>query len=383
MATSRPGDGKRVVHMTSVHHPFDTRIFYKEIRTLATNGYDVTFIAPHDHDECVDGVRIRAVPPVSGKLRRVMGMGWRLIRTALQEPAELYHIHDPELLLWAQILRLRGRTVIYDMHENVPQDLKHKAWIDPRLRKTLSALYQLMERLLLQGMPVIFAEDSYGPHYQWHRGPHETVLNMPLANQLLAIHKEPNPHPALGYIGDVKPWRGSTVTLEALAILKSQGREIVWECVGQLTDVQRQSMEQFIHQHGLNKVNLHDRLKPDVWHPIIARCHIGLAVLESLPNHVNSYPTKLFEYMALGVPVIASGFPLYKEIVEGVGCGLTVNDPNDPQELADCIVQLLDNPEEARAMGQRGREAVRKHYRWDVEAHKLLKFYANLLDIQS
>lgn len=370
----------KVAFLTSVHDPFDTRIFYKELKSLAEAGYEVVLIAPYGHDTVVDGIPIRAVPRKPGKLRRIFTAGWEVVSRANAEAADVYQIHDPELLLWTQILRLQGRIVIYDMHENVPQSIRHKTWIHPAMRGLFASGYRILERLLIRKMPVVFAENSYTQNYRWHRGPQATVLNMPQADQLLAVDEPPNAHPTIGYVGDVKPWRGSTVTLEALALLQAQGREVAWECVGPLSDEQRQTMTRFARDNHLKNVHLHGRLKPAEWHPIIARCHIGLAVLDTLPNYTQSYPTKLFEYMALGIPVIASGFPLYREIIEGAGCGLTVNNPNDPRELADCIVRLLDNPDEAAAMGERGRQAVRERYQWSVEGQKLTAFYERLLE---
>jgi glycosyltransferase involved in cell wall biosynthesis len=113
-------------------------------------------------------------------------------------------------------------------------------------------------------------------------------------------------------------------------------------------------------------------------HPLVAKTHIGLAVVARTPNNVGSLLTKLFEYMALGMPLITSDFPLYKELIEGIGCGLCVA-PEKPQELADAIEYLLSHPEEAAEMGRRGREAVRANYNWNTEAKKLLEVYKTLI----
>jgi glycosyltransferase involved in cell wall biosynthesis len=78
--------------------------------------------------------------------------------------------------------------------------------------------------------------------------------------------------------------------------------------------------------------------------------------------------------MAIGLPVIASNFPLYRDIVEGSGCGVCVN-PEDPREVADAIKMLMENPALAEEMGVKGKQAVFERYRWDVEASKLAKFY--------
>ena len=105
---------------------------------------------------------------------------------------------------------------------------------------------------------------------------------------------------------------------------------------------------------------------------------IGLVLFHPVPNHIRAMPNKLFEYMAAGLPVIASNFPLWKEIVGGNKCGLTVN-PLNSQEIAKAIEYLLEQPELRRKMGENGRRAVEEKYNWEQEAEKLLAVYERLL----
>jgi len=107
---------------------------------------------------------------------------------------------------------------------------------------------------------------------------------------------------------------------------------------------------------------------------VFSKAIAGLVVFSPMPNHVNALPNKMFEYMSAGLPVIASNFPLWKEIVEGNKCGLTVN-PLSPKEIAEAIRYLLAHPEEARKMGENGRKAVLEKYNWDNESRKLMVFY--------
>ena len=107
----------------------------------------------------------------------------------------------------------------------------------------------------------------------------------------------------------------------------------------------------------------------------IGRADAAAAVLfHPAKNHVDACPNKLFEYMTARIPVIASDFPQWREMIEGVGCGLVVN-PLVPIAIAEAIRWLLTHSEQAEAMGQRGRDAVLSSYRWECEADKLLGIY--------
>ena len=95
------------------------------------------------------------------------------------------------------------------------------------------------------------------------------------------------------------------------------------------------------------------------------------------PNYVDALPIKLFEYMAAGMPVIASDFPVWREIVDDAGCGLLV-DPRDPAAIAAAVNELMADEPRMRALGESGKQAVLNKYSWAAEADKLVKLYATL-----
>lgn len=111
---------------------------------------------------------------------------------------------------------------------------------------------------------------------------------------------------------------------------------------------------------------------------ILQQVKVGVVTLHPTPNYFESLPIKLFEYMSAGIPVVASNFPLWEDIIEDNNCGICV-DPLKPKEIADAIRYLLEHSEEAKEMGENGRKAVEEKYNWETESEKLLQVYRRLL----
>jgi glycosyltransferase involved in cell wall biosynthesis len=365
----------KIVHVTCVHPVRDPRIFEKECRSLAEDGHEVVLVAPHTQDEMLDGVRIRAIPPASSRRLRLATAGWRAFATALSERADLYHLHDPELLLPFQFARLLGKKFVFDMHEDLPKAVLAKEWISPSMRRLIAAIVRPLERLMLTGVPVVFAEISYAADYPWAQ-PTSTIFNYPTLELLDSSRSTRRPG-SIGYLGAIRPERGLTVTLHALRELKMAGRSLSFDLIGAVDSRNLDLIKDYIRVNELD-VRLHGYLPLAKAWPLISGCQIGLALLQPMPNYVESYPTKIFDYMGLGVPVLCSDFPLYRHLVEEVGCGRCV-DPTRPDLIAEAVTTMLDNPEELELMGQRGIEAVRRRFNWTSQARHLKRFYDQIV----
>lgn len=371
----------KVAHLTSVHPPIDNRIFHKECKTLAMEGYEVVLIATHEREETeqeIDGVKLRLLSKPRNRFIRMTRTAWQVVNIALAEEPAIFHFHDPELLPWVRLLRFFNKTVVYDMHENVPKQLLTKPWIPWIIRPLLASFFKLVERVFLAGIPVIYAEESYPREYHWV-DESVVVLNMPLTEQLMGFNESKYPTPTVGYIGGVESLRGSMVTLEALHCLARKGVMVNWECIGPMEKNHEIALREFIRQCNL-QVELRGYVSSIAGCRIMSRCHIGLAVLQPVPNYLESYPTKMFEYMALGLPVVVSNFPLYSQIVDTYRCGLCV-DPVNPQGIAKAIQWLIEHPKEAQEMGERGQSAVLRTFNWKNESHKLTAFYQRVISL--
>ena len=367
---------RRVVHVTSAHVWSDTRIFQRMCQGLSQRGWQVSLIASNVPSQVVEGVRVHGVRVPTSRLLRALVGGYRVVRAARAIDADVYHFHDPELLIWKWLLGLGGRLVVYDMHEYVPGAITTRLWIPSGVRQALARCWRLLERLTLRRTPVVLAERSYAKHYPWLLRK-VVVLNLPDTETLLAI-----PFTArsdrIVYVGRVSRSRGSLRMIEAVQLLRERGLHVQLDIVGPVAEAHREELFAAIGRARMPTVHLHGYMKPlDAWR-VAAGAVAGLAVLEPEPNYVESFPTKMFEYMALGLPVIVSDFPLYREVVDGSACGVCI-DPLDSAALAAALEQLLRDPAKAQELGRNGREAVEKRYRWDQQLDALEGFYRDNL----
>lgn len=361
----------RVAHLTSVHGALDPRIFFKEARSLKARGYDVCVIAQGDEPFVQDGVRIVTLPRARGRFERMTRTMAAMLRAAIKENADVYHLHDPELIPLGLFLRLRGKKVVYDAHEDLPYDIEVKDWIPSRIRPFVSGAAKWGLRAAGRRFTgVVAAVDTIAERFPQAnvvvvRNLVDLSLQTPGEASLRVSH-------AAVYCGSITVVRGIVEMVQAFAPANiSSGRRLA--LIGNFHDEAVESMVRNLS--GWPNVDFYGRLRNDQIAPILQSARAGLCMLHATRGHLDSLPTKIFEYFAAGIPVIASDFPGWRALVEG--CGISI-DPNDPVALAQAIAYLDNHPEEAREMGERGRDRVMRELNWSSESSRLYWFYESL-----
>jgi glycosyltransferase involved in cell wall biosynthesis len=378
---SPPPDGPVVCHITTVHDALDPRIFLKECRTLAAAGYRTVLIAPHTQSEHRDGVEIRAIERRRGRLGRVVMAQLDVIRTvrAVRPRPALVHIHDPELLPLARVLRVWGTQVIFDVHEDMPVQIMVKEYIPRPLRAITAGAYRLIEPVLTRGITTVHVMETIARGYAGRR---EVVRNFPLVVSTEPARRErlPDARPRLVYVGSTSRLRGLLTMVEVVAALRHLGRETELRVIGGINDPRLQrELSELVERNNLHQsVTLLGRMPHDAAQAEIAQGTLGLCLLHDTPGYRNSLPTKILEYMNAGLPVVASDFPAWREYVADSGAGVMV-DVGDVRSVAQAIVRLLDDAAARREMGQKGIAAVRGRYNWAAEGRTLLRLYGDLI----
>ena len=362
----------RVVHLSSVHRANDPRIFEKECSSLSAEGYDVTLIATGDAPAA--DFTVIGLPRSS---RRAIRMTWgtaRAVFTALRLRPRLVHLHDPELLPWLVIFRLFKIKVVFDSHEDIPASMSYKGYLG-RWTVVASTLSRILLRFVDRAASgVVAATPTIASAF---RNPRTVVVqNFPILDEWTTSMSAAHLPPRLVYIGSLSQERGAAQMLE---VINNLGRD--YGARLQIAGWASEQLLESMRSHpGFRYVEFLGSMSREEVRSLLAESTIGVVLFQPSPNHVSSQPTKMFEYMAAGLPVLASDFPLWRNLIltEHVG---VVADPTNVLALTEAARSLLDDPLAAAEMGRRGRSLAQQQHNWRVEALALQRLYEELLTV--
>jgi glycosyltransferase involved in cell wall biosynthesis len=351
----------RILVVTVVHHPEDSRIRHRQINALLDAEWRVTYAAPfagYGLNVASTDVRLRQLelPRAAGR-RRVRA--WRAARSLLKSEGprhDLVLLHDPELL--AAIPRRGLPPVVWDVHEDTAAAVTLKPWLPRPLRPIVKGLIQRAERSAERRVHLILAEHAYQDRFK-HQ--HLVVPNVNVVPEVVPLPDQPR----AVYVGSLTRARGAFDMIEVARMVaaKTHG-EVKLLLIGPAPDDVATS--------------LHDAAADGVldWLGFVPSDHAmqhvkgslaGLSLLRDEPNYRVSLPTKVVEYMAHGIPVITTPLPLARDLVAEIGCGITVPF-DDPSAAAQAILDLWNNSERRHKMGAVGHAAARERYDWATHA---------------
>ncbi len=350
---------------------------FKQARTLA-DAYEVICALPRADPAVAPGIRFVRLPFFRRVGCRVLITGpYVLLRCLWLRPA-IVHVYTPDFLPFAFLFRLFGAAVIYEVQENLFKKMHLKSINQGWLPRQAFAWFDALAR---QYCYLIFTEHAYLNTYNNLARPHTIIYNYPLLPFLEPFRQPYHPNPAqpiFFYIGLISFGRAFDTLIAGLVKLRTTYPAFVMHLFGRQTVAEKDQDRLPAFDLVRGNCHFHGYADQRIAFPYAARATAGLALLKPVGDYPDSYTTKLFEYMALGLPVITSDFPLYRDVVERHQCGFCVS-PTDPAQLATAMRYLIEHPEQARLMGARGRLAVEQHYNWTTEASKLLDLYRLIL----
>jgi len=362
----------KVCILTTVHQPFDTRIFHKEAKTLVRFGNKVTLIVPHNKDEIVDGVKILALPKARNRFIRIFIHTWQILFLALDQRANIYHFHDPELIFIGVLLKFLGKKVIYDVHEDVPKQIMNKSWLgNNQIRKLASFIMNIAEQIGAKSFNKILVVT---PEIAKRFPKNKVVIlrNFPvlkLIDGAIPLNYKKS-KPIIIYTGGLKRVRGIKEIIQAMNYVDNKAE--LW-LLGKWYD--KKFKRECENLAGWKQVKDFGFVSLNKVYQYMKIANIGISILYPLENHLTCLPVKHYEYMTCSLPIIISNFSYWKDIFKG--CALFA-DPYNPKDIAQNFLFLLENKNVMEKMGKKGRKLIIEKYNWEEEAKKLLEMYEHL-----
>jgi len=363
----------KLTHLTSAHPRYDTRIFLKECSSLDKK-YDVSLIVADGlKDEEKNGVKIYDIGKMEGRLNRIFKTTQKVLAKAIELDSDIYHLHDPELIPIGLKLKKLGKRVIFDAHEDLPKQVMAKHYLNKLSKKVLSFTVAKAEVFALKKFDaVVGATPIIRDKFLAHGINAVDINNFPILDELMEIAPSFD-KPTICYIGLLYETRGIREIIQAVEEL-----DVKLIVAGKFFDSSFEAEIRVLE--GWEKVDFRGFATRDEVKEILQESIAGLVTLHPTPSYIEAYPVKMFEYMSAGIGVIASDFPLYKEFVEDNRCGICVN-PLDSKDIERAIVEMIEDLEEVKTMGRRGKNLIKNKYNWQIEEKKLFKLYRELLNV--
>jgi glycosyltransferase involved in cell wall biosynthesis len=371
--------------LTSIHPDFDKRV-WRHARSLASSGMDVHLICPWNipSGTMVEGVHIISFKPVKGRAARLFKLPYRMtpLIARMILHVDILHFHDIDLLPLMMVARF-VRPVVYDVHENYPDEMLVRHWVPNSLRKPLYWIVrygQYLASLVVRNIVLVVPD-------QERDFPKRFIRKIQLRNYASRFLLEQvktdylrRPRRVI-FTGSQYPENGTFLVLDIAERLKTSGVEVELLCSDRFADATLK--EEFLNCIEAKGLRRHVKLIPNVPAPeimgVLNQARVGLVANLRVPKQIKALPTRLFEYMAAGLPVVASDLPLIVKYLDESNCGMLAQ-PEDPETFASAITRLLDDEALALDMSRRGQAAFADRFSWEGQIPSLIKFYEAILE---
>ena len=373
----------KVCHFSSVHPITDTRVFYRECVSMALH-FQVVLIAIGDFTGLKNGVEVIGVPKPKNHIQRAFTTVFKVFALAIKQDADIYHIHDAEMLPFGLLLSFLGKKVIYDIHENTKQDILLKPWIPAKRKAFIAGLYNQLLKFssnYIHYIPVV-ANESFLPIFHVKENQYTVIQNFADTQQMnkyKVLDRSILPGNHIFYIGMIKDmYYDINQLIDALVILRNQGKIYYLHCVGYFgfrTDYGFESNPNY--DIIKNQIHFYGFLDIDTAYKISMQCKVGICLKNQPESMLVSHERKFFEYISIALPSIFCDSNIYTDVLEKYPVGIAVNLKN-PNEIANAIDQLFTDTELYNKCVNACEKASNESFNWQSQSLKLLNLYNNI-----
>jgi glycosyltransferase involved in cell wall biosynthesis len=377
MVNGLPLLGIRICHLTSGHKRIDGRIFQRACVTAAEHGASTTLIVADEQGrKKIRGVTVLSVGGFSSRWARLSGASLRFLVPALRSRADILHFHDPELLPLGLVLKALGRRVIFDMHEDLPSQLRGaRSYIPGILRNLLAGIYSRFEGCAVRVFDAVCVPQPSMYRAQKKVNP-ETVLILNSGRLAARIGREPSRAGkySILHAGVLSAERG---LYNMLAVMEELGDQYTLLLAGRLSLDDGETFESLEKRPAWKRVRYLGILNGEEVHRQYSQSDLGLILYRNVGQYGLAHATKLFEFMAAGIPVVMPDFGEWPKFNADNKCGVCV-DVESPVEVASAIRRISMDPRISEKLGFNGQMAVRERYDWKHQEERLVSLYRRI-----
>ncbi len=367
----------KICHVTSLHKRYDNRIFEKQCKSLSEVGFNVILIVNDKMpDEKIDDISIVSTSKVyKNRIGNLLFSTKNLYYKAIEVDADIYHLHDPSLIFLGNRLLKRGKKVIFDSHESVPDQIREKGWIPKYLRFPISNFYSVFERLSLKSFSGVISVSPQIVDRLRKINPNTIMItNYPKIENAKLVR---NPMKSICFAGTINSEWNHLEILNAIEGIEN----ITYYLAG---PVEPNYLEELKKHRAWNKVKYLGVISHKEVQELYSVSFIGMAInsskqIEGIGTLGN---TKIFEFMEAGLPIVCTDYVLWKEILDKYRCGIYVR-PKNVKKIREAILCILNNEEKALLMGTNGRKAIEDKYNWNSQKEILIDFYENIWEVKN
>src|SRR5450830_1135414 len=375
----------RVAIVTSIHPDFDARI-WKHALLLASSGVQVDLICPWDvpNLSVQNGITFHPFKKVTSRGLRPFLIPLRVIPRLLKiiRDVDIVHFHDIDLLPMMALLSL-GKTVVYDVHENYAEEMLVRDWIPRYLRRPLAFFVkwgQFIFSSVIRNIVLVAPSQEHAFSAKYFRKIYlYNYASLALLDGVAGNYLQRDD--IVVFIGSQHLNNGSLLLLD-----------IVEETIKRVPSIRFRSTDRFsnpkfkeyflseVSRRGLGKhIELMPNVKPHELMKVLNEATIGISPNLRVAQQINGIHTKVFEYMAAGIPMVISDLPHQVGVIqESGGCILAA--PENPTEFAVAIEKLTKDKRLAQEMGLQGQKGFREHHSYESQQQHLLSYYRQILN---
>ncbi|MHB1041647.1 MAG: glycosyltransferase family 4 protein [Eubacteriales bacterium] len=307
---------------------------------------------------------------------------------ALREKADIYWCHGYGMIPIMLALKILSKRVIYDVGDDDPSNYSYivRNYFHLGLIATLvEKIFRSIEYFAIKHVDYVICltETLRKDRLKYNHKSKviyyciDPVFNPFNIDKKLA--REFKNYTVIIYTGTISPKKGSKEILEAFEIIKKQVPNALLMMVGASSPESNESETEKLFNKTRDVIVTgwlsYIEMPKYIW---LAK--VGLAIVKPANySYQISVPFKLLEQMACGLPVIApKGLPEVERIVRTAECGLLV-DANDPSQIADAVIQLLQDEKTRSTMGENARNYILQHHRLEIMEKEFMEICYSVL----